>query len=196
VINTTAIPAITNALRNLLQDALPALDPELSDLMVTTRNPDGARMGQVGPSLNVFLYEVVSIAALQNRSSTEETPSGPGGSLPLALNLHYLLTPYPRDEADQEAVGHRVLAGAMSLLHGHPVLDSSELAAALTGSDVGAQPEPVRVTWLQLSLGDVSKLWRAFHTSLRLSAAYEATVLLIDSHDGHDGQTIQRLPEG
>jgi hypothetical protein len=54
----------------------------------------------------------------------------------------------------------------------------------------------VRVTWLQLSLGDVSNLWRALHTSLRLSAAYEATVLLIDSHDGHDGQTIQRLPEG
>ncbi|MCU1574691.1 MAG: hypothetical protein JWO93_2773 [Micrococcaceae bacterium] len=182
--NTAAIAAVTNALRNLLQDALPALDAELSDLMVTTRNPDSARTGQTGTSLNVFLYEVVTDAASRNRTSTEQTPSGPGGSPPLALNLHYLLTPYPRDEADQEAVSQRVLAGAMSVLHGHPVLDSSELAAAVTGGDVAAPSEPVRITWLQLSLADLSQLWRAFHTSLRLSAAYEATLLLTDGHDG------------
>lgn len=181
--NTLAIAAVTNAIRNLLQSELPALDAELSDLNVTTRTPDAARKNLAGTSLNVFLYEAVSNAGWRNQDLPAQVRPGEAGTPPLALNLHYLLTSYARDDADQQAVSHRVLAGAMSVLHDHPVLDSSELAAALTDNDVAAQPERIRITPLQLSLDDISKLWTAFQANFRLSAAYEARVLLIDSRN-------------
>jgi hypothetical protein len=181
--NTLAIAAVTNAIRNLLQSELPSLDAELSDLDVTTRTPDTARKSLAGTSLNVFLYEAVSNAAWRNQDLPAQVRPGEAGSPPLALNLHYLLTSYARDDADQEAVSHRVLAGAMSVLHDHPVLNGSELAAALTNNDVAAQPERIRITPLQLSMDDMSKLWTAFQTNFRLSAAYEATVLLIESRN-------------
>ncbi len=179
--NTLAIAATTNAIRNLLLTQLPTLDTQLSDLDVTTRTPDTARKGLAGTSVNVFLYETAINLGWRNQDLPSQVRSGENGVPPLALNLHYLVTAYARDDADQDAISHRVLAAAMSVLHDHPVLAAGELAAALADNDVAAQPERVRLTPLHLGVEEISKLWTAFQTNYRLSAAYEATVLLIDS---------------
>ncbi|WP_164520394.1 DUF4255 domain-containing protein [Specibacter cremeus] len=179
--NTLAIAATTNAIRNLLQARLPALDTELSDLDVTTRTPDTARKGLAGTSVNLFLYETAVNLGWRNQDLPAQVHAGESGRPPLALDLRYLLTAYARDDADQDAVSHRVLAAAMSVLHDHPVLGADELAAALAGNDVGGQPERVRITPLRHGVEEISKLWTAFATNYRVSAAYEATVLLIDS---------------
>lgn len=182
--STWAVAAVTTALRNLLQSQVPARDPALSDLTVTTRTPDMARKTVSGASLNVFLYGTSVSAAWRNQDSPQARP-GEQGTPPLALDLHYMVTAYGRDDADQDAVSNRALAGAMAVLHDHPLLDPSELVLSgdLADNRLAAQPERLRISPLPLSLDDLSKLWTGFATNLRVSGAYEVTVVLIDSAD-------------
>src|SRR5262249_54430345 len=49
------------------------------------------------------------------------------------------------------------------------------------GNDLGEQFERLRITPLSMGLEEMSKLWMIFQTQYRISAAYEVTVLLIDS---------------
>ena len=49
------------------------------------------------------------------------------------------------------------------------------------GSNLHEQIERVRITPQPLSLEEISKLWAAFQTNYRLSAAYQAAVILIES---------------
>ncbi|WP_104111513.1 DUF4255 domain-containing protein [Arthrobacter sp. N199823] len=174
-----ALAAVTATLRNLLQGTMPQLDPVLQDLSVTTRTPDMARKTMTGTSLNVFLYETAVNAAWRNQDPAPN--QGGPASPPLALNLHYLMTAYGRDDSDQDAVSHRVLGAAMGVLHDHSVLGADELAAALASSGVGEQAERIRITPLPLGVDELSKLWTAFQTNMRVSAAYEVSVVLIDS---------------
>jgi hypothetical protein len=69
----------------------------------------------------------------------------------------------------------------MSVLHDHPVLGQGEISVALPGNDLGEQFERLRITPLPMPLEEMSKLWMVFQTQYRISAAYEVTVLLIDS---------------
>lgn len=179
--STWAVAVVTAALRNLLQATVPVLDPALSDLNVTTRTPDMARKTVSGASLNVFLYGTAVNAGWRNQDPPRSRP-GESATPPLALNLHYLVSAYGRDDTDQDAVSHRALAAAMSVLHDHPVLSPGELDAALANGDVAGQAERLRITPLPLGTEELSKLWTAFQTNLRVSAAYEVTVVLIDSH--------------
>lgn len=179
--NSLAIAAATATLRNLLLTAVPLRDPSLADLEVTTQPPDQARKGVSKAQLNLFLYQTAVNAAWRGMAPPRQARPGESAAPPLALNLHYLVTAFGRGESDNDAVSHRVLGGAMGVLHDHAVLDPDEIAAALAGNDLATQGERLRVTALPLSLEEMSKLWSAFQTPYRLSAAYEVTVVLIDS---------------
>ena len=179
--NTLAIAATTTALRNLLQTGVPALDPDLSDLEVTTRSPDAARENISGTSLNLFLYRAAVNAGWSNTDLPSSVRPGETGYPPLALNLQYLVTAYGRDAVDKDAWSHRVLGGAMSVLHDHPLLGADEIQQATDGNDLAQQPERIRISWLPVTVDDISRLWTAFQSQYRVSVAYEVTVVLIDS---------------
>ncbi len=179
--NVLAIAATTRTLRNLLLTQMPALDNELSDLEVTLQPPDIARKGISKAQLNVFLYQVVFNAAWRNMDMPGRTRPGETAQPALALNLHYLLTAWGRGDTDSDAISHRVLAAAMSTLHDRAVLDGNDIRNALPDNDLAEQIERVRFTPLPQSVDDISKLWTAFQTNYRVSSAYEATVVLIDS---------------
>jgi hypothetical protein len=181
VSNTLAIAATTTALRNLLQTGVPALDPDLSDLDVTTRSPDAARTNVNGTSLNLFLYRTAVNAGWSNTDMPRSVRPGETGYPPLALDLQYLVTAYGRDAVDKDAVSHQVLGGAMSVLHDHPVLGAAEIRGAIQRNDLAEQLERIRITWLPLTVDDMSRLWTAFQSQYRVSVAYEVTVVLIDS---------------
>jgi len=181
VSNTLAIAAATTALRNLLQAGIPALDPDLSDLEVTTRSPDAARENLSATSLNLFLYRTAVNAGWSNTDLPSSVRPGETGYPPLALNLQYLVTAYGRDAVDKDAWSHRVLGGAMSVLHDHPLLGADEIRQATNGNDLAEQPERIRISWLPLTVDDISRLWTAFQSQYRVSVAYEVTVVLIDS---------------
>jgi hypothetical protein len=179
--NVLAIAATTRTLRNLLLAQVPALDAELSDLEVTLQPPDMARKGISKAQLNVFLYQVVANAAWRNLDLPGQVRSGETAPPPLALNLHYVLTAWGRGEDDNDAISHRVLAAAMSTLHDRGVLDGNDIRNALADNDLASQIERVRVTPLPQTVDELSRLWTAFQTNYRTSAAYEAAVVLIDS---------------
>jgi len=179
--NVLAIAAATRTLRNVLLARMPLLDTDLGDLEVTLQPLDVARKGITKAQLNLFLYQVIYNAGWRNMDMPGRVRPGETAPPALALNLHYLITAWGRGDSDNDAVSHRVLAAAMSTLHDRPLLDADDIRNALLGNDLADQIERVRLTPLPQSVEELSKLWTAFQTNYRVSAAYEATVLLIDS---------------
>jgi len=181
VSNVLAIAAATRTLRNVLLNRMPLLDADLSDLEVTLQPLDIARKGVSKAQLNLFLYQVIWNAGWRNMDTPGRVRPGETAQPALALNLHYLITAWGRGDSDNDAVSHRVLASAMSTLHDRPLLDADDIRNALPDNDLADQIERVRLTPLPQSVEELSKLWTAFQTNYRVSAAYEATVVLIDS---------------
>src|SRR6185369_12770733 len=183
--NSRAIAAVTATLRSLIERGFdPAKDPNADPLVqgtsITTQPPDEARSANPPPErqLNLYLYQVMPNVAYRNADMPGQRP-GETGQPPLALNLYYLLTAYAID--DQQPVSHRILGRAMAVLNDHPLLGRREIETALPNTGLSEQFERVRLSLQPLALEDIFKLWSGFQTHYRLSAAYEATVVLIDS---------------
>lgn len=184
--NSLAIAAVTATLSSLLDHRInasaaddPSTDPGLAGTGISTKSLDKARTGSTN-QLNLFLYQTAVNAAWRNMDMPRRTRPNEQGQPPLALSLHYLITAY--GNGDDEVLGQRVLGRAMSVLHDHALLGPQEIKAALSGSDLGDQIERVRITPMALSVEEISKLWTVFQTAYRLSAAYEVSVVLIDSN--------------
>lgn len=181
--NALAIAAVTATLQRLLIRGI----PDLPDENVTTRPPDRAfGIGAARDQINLFLYQILPNAAWRNRDIPNQVRPGETSQQPLALNLHYLIS--ASGAGDEEIQSHRWLGQAMSVLHDHAILGRSEIRAAIADpraaileSDLYEQVERIRITPLSLSIEDLSKLWTTFTTPYRVSAAYEASVVLIES---------------
>lgn len=174
--NSLAISAVTLTLRNLIFQGVNA---DLAGTTVSTNPLDRARVNAVGNQVNLFMYHTALDGAWRNTDMPRQVKPGETGNPPLPLNLYYLVTAY--GENDDETLSHRLLGRTMTVLHDHPVLGSDEIRAALPNNDLYQQVERVRVTPQPLSLEEVSKLWTAFQTQYRISAAYQASVVLLES---------------
>jgi hypothetical protein len=181
-----AIATVTRTLRAVinaaLQEALPANLPAdvvpTGQLQVTTLPLDRVRTVHANGSLiNLYLYSTVPSPAFRNGQPPRA--GGGGAELPLALNLHYMLTAYGQD--DNELIAQLMLGRAMLALHDNALLMPADLADALGAAGVQEQIERVRLTPHSLGFEEMSKLWMAYQTQYRLSSAYEASVVLIDS---------------
>ncbi len=154
-----------------------------SNVLITTRPLDKLRdlnAAQPQQCVNLFLYETLINAAWRNLSPPDRVRPGETGHPPLALNLRYLLTPIA--DTDDNDRPHLLLGVAMSVLHDHAVLTPADFSDAdVTESGIAQQPEHIRITPVALTFEDMSKLWTTFQTQYRLSTAFEATVVLIDS---------------
>ncbi|MEM6353488.1 MAG: DUF4255 domain-containing protein [Cyanobacteria bacterium P01_D01_bin.14] len=183
--NALAIAAVTITLRSLIDRNLP---DDLAGATVTAKPLDkaissnGSSTGS-GNQINLFLYQTEFNSTWRNLPLPDQVRPLETGFAPLALNLHYLLTAY--GEEDEDARSHRLLGQAMSTLHDHPILSADEIEAAtateLPGSTLHEQIECVRIVPYTLSLDELSRLWATFQTQYRISAAYQASVVLIDS---------------
>ncbi len=173
--NALAIAAVTATLRNLLQGAIQPLAP---GAQVTVRPLDRARENMTVDSVNLFLYNTGPDAAWRNTDLPGVNP-GELAHPPLALTLSYLVTSY--SQTDDDTVSHRLLGGAMSALNQAPLLDRAAIQAALPGNDLYLQAERVKVTPDSLDIEEISKLWTAFQTNYRISAAYSVSAVLIQN---------------
>jgi hypothetical protein len=176
--NALAIAAVTATLRNLLQNAIQPLSP---GAQVTVRPLDRARENVTVDSVNLFLYNTGPDAAWRNAVLPGIHP-GELAQPPLALTLWYLVTSF--SQTDDDTVSHRLLGGAMSALNQAPVLDRAAIKTALPGNDLYLQVERVRVTPDTLDIEEISKLWTAFQTNYRISAAYRVSAVLIQNPVG------------
>lgn len=187
--NALAVAAVTRTLRNLLTSVgtadysgLPDDTRPTAEIEVTTLPLDRVRNGDGASShnqLNLFLYHAEPNSAWRNMDMPLRVRDGESGRPPLALNLYYILTAYGQD--DSELVAHVLLGSAMGILHDHPVLGRAEIRTALAPSELHSQFERVHITPQPVSLDEVSKLWTGFQSEYRLSAAYQVSVVLIES---------------
>lgn len=189
--NELAISAVTLALRNLLSEgvtfnALPLFDsdPKVVFAIPVTKTLEITmlplhKVREKLPDQNVVnlsLFRVEFNAAWRNQPLPSQGESSPP---PLALNLDYLITAYGED--DHEDVAHFLLGQAMRVMHDHAVIPRARLESALKIAHVQEQIENIRITPHSLSVDELSKIWTVAQTQHRLSAAYLATVVLIDS---------------
>ena len=198
--NALAIASVTAVLKDLLNNGV--IDHQLSGMVgevaVSALPPDRLLVaGQAETSrINLFMYHVTTNqgwrnAALPSRNADGDRTSNP----PLGLNLHYLLSTYGANEFDAEVL----LGYAMQLLHETPVLTRESIRRtlapaspvngaalpaphnALVASELADQVEQIRVVPETMSLEEVSKLWTAIQSHYRPTAAYQASVVLIES---------------
>lgn len=184
--NALAIAAVTTTLHSLLTRFLPK---DLPGAKVSTKPLDKAISNEGGPEsasnnqINLFLYQTELHPQLRNTPYPGQSKPGETGLPPLALNLYYLLTAYGQD--DDDILSHRMLGQAMLILHDNPILGPEDIRVAteaeLPTSNLHQQIESVKITPQPISLEDLSKLWSTFQTQYRISAAYQVSVVLIES---------------
>ncbi|MGA1794863.1 MAG: DUF4255 domain-containing protein [bacterium] len=117
--------------------------------------------------INLFLYRISENAELRNQPWIREE-----NNLlrypPLFLNLHYLITPYAKEQRD----AHRILTETMRIFHDY---SNQELS-------VGAQQShQLRIVLEPLSIEDLFKIWRALRRPYHLSISYCVQVARIES---------------
>ena len=179
--NSLAIGAVTATLRNVITTGI---STEGGGIAVTTLPPDKAQtfgQGDGAGRINLFLYQTQYNAAWRNTDMPRQVRPNETGQPPLALDLYYLLSAYEKNDGDASVLAHRLLGRAMRSLHDHPLLGADEIRAALPDNDLADQIERVRITPQPLSLEELSKLWMIFQTGYRISAAYQVSVVLIES---------------
>lgn len=198
--STLAIAGVTAVLKDLLDSGL--IDHQITDTLgqgatVTAVAPDLITVGRdAPPGLNLFLHQTTPNVAWRNVGFPTRTPGGERvNSAPLALDLHYLITAY--GSADLQA---EVLLGyALQLLHDTPVLTRAAIRTALSpstlpvngllpsvyqalsASDLADQIEQIRITPATMTTEELSKLWTAVQSHYRPTAAFQVSVVLIES---------------
>ena len=196
-----AIAGVTAVLRDLLNDGM--INHNVSGIIGSTVSvsvlpPDRvvAEGGTESSQLNLFLHQVTPNSGWRNEGLPARDPSGRQrlANPPLALDLHYLISAYGNADLHREIL----LGYAMQLLHERPVLDRQAIRTALQPSpDVGTtlpealralanagladQVEQLRITPAFLNNEEMSKLWTAAQSSYRPTAAYQVSVVLIES---------------
>lgn len=205
-----AIAGVSAVLRNLLVDGLLDQDlvPALGDVTVSAIAPDRVRPADdSGPSqLNLFLYQATPNLGWNNVGNPAFDARGTAvNNPPLALDLHYLITAFGAEDFHSEIL----LGYGMQLLHENPVLTRDGIRAALappteapgggglpenlralSTTGLADQLEQIKIVPEVLNVEAISKLWGAFQTNYRPTAAYQVSVVLIEHHRS----TRQALP--
>jgi hypothetical protein len=183
---------------------LPAPAPVLSgvDTVLTAMTKDAVGTAiavSTGPldrpvdtaRLNWFLYRVSPAVALANMEPPQVGWTTRRGRPPLALTLHYLLS---ADPGTLTATGNEIspaqdaLTAVMMLLHEHAILGPDTVitsSPAQTVSQVTSAldglVEPLRITLDPVAPETVTALWASGLKSMRLSVAYQVSLVTAPS---------------
>jgi hypothetical protein len=118
--------------------------------------------------VSLYLYRVTVNDHLRNTRPHR----GPELSVPLPLNLHYLLSVWSMSAETEQFL----LAWAMRHLHEHPILDRS----SLTPDGGWAADEVIHIAPDELSNEDLLRLWDTITPSYRISYSYVARVVQLE----------------
>lgn len=202
--NALAVASVSFVLVDLLNNGL--IDHDIAatlgnEVIVSAVSPDqvDAVQQKQNPKsqLNLFLYNVTQNQGWRNvgypsRNSNGDRIDNP----PLAVNLHYLLSAYGVEQFHSEIL----LGYGMQLFHETPFLPRDAIRKSLAapslvapgeglppfmsnlfGSELAEQVEMVKIWPETLSTEEISRLWTAFQAKYRPTAAYQVSVILIES---------------
>jgi hypothetical protein len=202
--NALGIASVTFVLVDLLNNGL--IDRDISasigDVVVSALAPDKIDSAQTpGQSqLNLFLYNVTQNQGWRNVGYPSRDAAGDRiNNPPLAVDLHYLLTAYGAEQFHAEIL----LGYGMQLFHETPVLARSAILKSLSAptqvtqsspalptgmlnlftSELADQVEQIKIWPQTLTTEEISRLWTAFQAKYRPTAAYQASVVLIQSRN-------------
>jgi hypothetical protein len=169
------LSVVTDALKRLVDTEWPNASlwtpaTPLFAVDVTGLSPDAIRQGQ-GAQLSLYLYHIEESIATENLFWAAQAQSAGGPPLryqPLALNLYYLLSAYAEGNYIQE---QQAMSIAMRVFHENTVV---------TGIGPDGQPWEVSLELERRSYDELSRLWQATTSPLRLSAVYRASVVLLE----------------
>jgi hypothetical protein len=186
--NAFAIAAVTAVLRRLLSVEIGSLG-SFGSVQVTALPPDRMEVGATEPPrLNLFMVHATPNQGWRNVGLPSMGSAGqPMTNPPLALDLHYLLMAYGADEFTPEAL----LGYGMQVLHDTPVLtrpfirdtwppDGTPVERALAEAGLADQIELIKLCPQTLNTEELSKFWTATQSKYRPTAAYVASVVLIE----------------
>jgi hypothetical protein len=184
-----AIATVTAVIRDLLQ----GVKSDIDNVSIKAVPPDTLK-SLTEDTLNLYLYQVTPNAAYRNVDLPTRTQDGKTiiAKPQLALDLHYLLTSYAAHNDELKA--QLMLASAMTILHDNAVIPRSKIAETVDNqnsnvendlvkkSNLADQVEAIKLNPQALSLEELTKLWSSFfQASYRISVAYKATVVLLES---------------
>jgi Pvc16 N-terminal domain len=183
--NPLAIATVTATLHEVLTAALPA-SGVAGALVSALRPDDAANLPATG--VNIFLFQVSPNTAWRNADLPTRRADGTLLRRPqAALDLHYLFTFYGNDAKFEQ---QRLLGAVVRQLHATPALARDVIRQVQTNivdlnrSNLADQVDLVRLTPVNFSLEEFSKLWSVFlKTDYVLSVAYLASVVLIETDD-------------
>ena len=183
--NFLAIATVTATLQ--LEVVGPAASTAVGGAIAIPTRPDNRDAEISATRVHIYLYQVSPNAAWRNRDLPTRNSDGELVQRPrVALDLHYLLTFFGDDRLLEP---QRMLGNVALALHTTPVLTRKMIENSignaqypfLAESNLADEIELVKFTPLPLSLEELSKLWNVFfQTPYALSAAYQATVVLIE----------------
>jgi hypothetical protein len=187
VSNFRAVAAVTQTLRTIL-DVLAG--NAVAGAHATTLRPDEASATNKA-GVNIFLYQIAPNPSWRNEDLPTRPEDGKGilRRPRAAIDLHYLFTFHG---IDSDFEPQRILGTVVQILHANPILDRTLVRSAIgaTGvppdlafSDLADDIEVVRMTPLPLSIEELSKLWSIFQAKYALSAAYQASVVLLEGEE-------------
>jgi hypothetical protein len=193
-----AIAVVTAVLKDLLNNGL--IDNDLAavgTVLVSALPPDRITTGPTEDSrLNLFLYQVTPNLGWRNAALPSYGSSGERlTNQPLALDLHYLLTAYGREDLSAEIL----LGYAMEALHEVRVLTRGAIRRALdpanpinvnlipedgqgrAAADLADQLEQIKIAPHYLGSEELARLWAAMQSRYRPSVAYQVSTVLIEA---------------
>ena len=143
---------------------------ETTDIILAapeSENPASAK-------LSIYLYSIEVDPQLRNQ---HPLPVGSTGLVrpPLALRLHYLVTPLRTGED----LNHLILGRVMQALHDKPVIDT--IGGAPMDDSRGGGNAAMRLSLQPMRLEDIARIWHAMGSDYRLSVAYEMRTVMVDS---------------
>ena len=206
-----SIASVTSVIKSTLENGLVmhGATAVVGELAVTALPPDRIATGADERSqLNIYLYRITPNTAW--RAIPASGASGATGNgarpVPLSLDLHYLLTAY--GERDYHA--ETLLGSAMELLHETPVLTRETIAPTLAAlaerggssgagapifADVIESIDRITLSPEFLSMEEMTKLWSALQARYRLSATYQASVLMRAASDANQPAQPSQLSQ-
>ena len=179
-----AIRGVSATLRTLLRDRMD------NEVAVTLLSPDVEPADDTADRVNLFLYRVTPNVFLANQDMPGVGHPALPGHPPLSLVLHYLLTPFPAAEPDEDARALELLGDAMRVFHDYPIVTPGlERVRETPGEPIldlslRNEFERVKLGLENINLEELSQIWSAFTVPYRLSALYAVSVVQIESQRG------------
>jgi hypothetical protein len=146
--------------------AAPPFTPNISGLA-----PD-VLPTEPGPQLGIFLYHVEANNAMESLYWAPQIPADSSGGgepvrfLPMALDLYYLMSAFSESNYHWE---QQAMSVALRIFHANPIIRSP----------AGPAWE-LTLTMEHRSYDEMSRLWQATTSPMRLSVVYRAAVVFID----------------